>query len=92
MDTINTPQVENNNLGAKLEIGSQEWIDTVFAGGRPLSETETVGYKEIYASAKNFALTITKHTPKSADQSVALRKVREATFTAVGAIALKGIA
>jgi hypothetical protein len=44
-------------------------------------------YIKIRESAKQFAQTIVDNTPESADQSAAIRKVREAMMTANAAIA-----
>lgn len=44
-------------------------------------------YTAIRAAAREFAAVILKHTPASADQTAAIRKVREAVFTANAAIA-----
>jgi hypothetical protein len=47
-------------------------------------------YEKIREAAKVFASVIVENTPVCADQSAALRKVREAVFTANAAIALDG--
>jgi hypothetical protein len=47
-------------------------------------------YDEIHAAAKRFAQVILKHTPSGADQTAALRLLREATMTANAAVALDG--
>jgi len=47
-------------------------------------------YAEIREAGKRFALAIVEHTPPSADQTAAVRKVREAVFTANAAIACGG--
>ena len=47
-------------------------------------------YMALREGAKAFALLIAKHTPPSADQTDALRKVREAVMTANAAIACEG--
>jgi len=44
-------------------------------------------YNAIREAAKNFAEVIVDNTPKSADQTAAIRKVREAMMTANAAIA-----
>lgn len=48
-------------------------------------------YEEIRDAAKMLAYVIVKNTPTCADQSAAIRHVREAVMTANAAIALKGI-
>jgi hypothetical protein len=45
---------------------------------------------QLRASAKNFAAAIVARTPDGADQTAAVRKVREALMTANAAILLDG--
>lgn len=47
-------------------------------------------YEKIRAAGKAFAQVIIENTPSSADQTAAIRKVREAVFTANAAIACEG--
>jgi hypothetical protein len=47
-------------------------------------------YQAIREAAKAFATVIVDNTPSSADQTAAIRKVREATMTANAAIACGG--
>lgn len=47
-------------------------------------------YEALRAAAKQFADTIIELTPKCADQSAALRHVRDAVMTANASIALGG--
>lgn len=47
-------------------------------------------YREIRDAAKVFAEVIVQLTPPSADQTAAIRKVREAVFAANAAIACEG--
>ena len=47
-------------------------------------------YEAIRGAAKLLAKPIVDNTPPCADQTAAIRKVREAAFTANAAIALKG--
>lgn len=54
------------------------------------TETQTASYGHIREAAKTLAAVILKHTPRCADQAAAVRKVREAVFTANAAIALGG--
>lgn len=44
-------------------------------------------YQRLRAAAKEFAEVVVESTPKGADQSAAIRKIREATMTANAAIA-----
>lgn len=48
-------------------------------------------YVAIRAAAKALAHVIVDNTPPSADQTAAIRKLRECVMTANAAIALKGI-
>ncbi len=54
------------------------------------TEPQLVSYAEIRLAAKELARVILQHVPVSADQSAALRKVREAVMTANAGIALDG--
>lgn len=47
-------------------------------------------YNAIREGAKVFALIILENTPSSADQTVAIRKLRESVMTANASIALEG--
>ena len=47
-------------------------------------------YEELRAAAAGFAKVIMDNTPPSADQTAAIRKVREAVMTANAAIACGG--
>jgi hypothetical protein len=48
-------------------------------------------YERIRTAAKAFAHVVVDNTPPSADQTAAIRKLRECVFTCNAAIALKGI-
>lgn len=47
-------------------------------------------YAAIREAGKHFAEVIAQNTPRSADQTAAIRKVREAVMTANAAIACRG--
>lgn len=64
----------------------QAVIDNWFTYHVPSAE-QLVQYREIRTAAKIFAETINRHVPAGADKTAALRKVREATMTAIAAIA-----
>jgi hypothetical protein len=64
-------------------------IENWFVYHAPLAEQITA-YLELRNAAKAFALVIVKVTPPSADQTAAIRKVREAVMTANAAIACGG--
>jgi hypothetical protein len=54
------------------------------------TESDQVGYLAIRQAGLDLALAIVHNTPSSADQTAAIRKVREAVMTANAAIACKG--
>lgn len=47
-------------------------------------------YQAIREAALKFAQVVVENTPPSADQTAAIRKIREATFTANASIACNG--
>jgi len=61
-------------------------LDVWFSYHAP-TEDQKARYVEIRAAAKSLAQCILANTPNSADQSAAIRKVREAVMTANAAIA-----
>lgn len=56
----------------------------------PADEETRKKYVNIRTAAKTFAEVVLVNTPESADQSVAIRKVREAVLIANAAIACGG--
>ena len=64
-------------------------IDNVFEYHAPTAE-KLVRYKAVREAAKHFARAVQDNAPAGADQSAALRKIREAVMTANAAIALDG--
>lgn len=64
-------------------------LDHIFKHHPPSSD-QIPKYEELRAAAKTFAETIVRLTPPCADRVAAIRKVREAAFTANSAIALGG--
>ena len=62
---------------------------TIFTYHAP-SGPQTAKYELLRQAARVFALAILENTPKSPDQTVAIRKVREAVMTANAAVALEG--
>lgn len=64
-------------------------LDNIFNYHSPTT-IQVVHYQKIREAAKAFAKVIIDNTPPSADQSDAIRKVREAAMTANAAIALEG--
>lgn len=72
MDPLTPEQIENLN----------NW----FVYHAPTAE-QIPRYERIREAAKAFARVLMENTPESADQTAALRKVREATMTANASIA-----
>ena len=68
---------------------TQADLDTLFKHHPPTREAGA-HHDAIRVAAKVFAATVLEHTPPSADQTAAIRKIREAVFTANAAIALDG--
>lgn len=58
-----------------------------FKNHPPANATEVARYDRIREAGRIFAMTIREETPVSADQSVAIRKVREAVWSANASIA-----
>ena len=66
-----------------------EDIEEIFTYHKPEGD-QPERYQAIRDAAKILAATILQCTPSCADQSAAIRHVREAVMTANAAIALKG--
>ena len=64
-------------------------IENIFTY-HPPTEEQLLHYEAIRRTAKNFANVILANTPVGADQTAAIRKLREAVMTANAAIALDG--
>jgi hypothetical protein len=64
-------------------------IDNIFSYHAPTA-TDLDSYNAIREAGKHLAKQIAAVTPVGADQTAAVRKVREAVMTANAAIALKG--
>lgn len=74
-----------------LEFGSPAWLDEVFSYHAP-TEGQPAQYEAIRAAAKVFATVVLANTPRSPDQTTAIRKIREAVHVANASIALDGLA
>ncbi len=68
---------------------TQEQLDNWFQYHAATQE-QAAKYVELRAAGKAMAEAIVRLTPPSADQTAAIRKVREAVFTANAAIACEG--
>jgi hypothetical protein len=64
-------------------------IENVFRYHEPTG-SQTVSYENIRHGAKAFAQIILDNTPASADQTAAIRKLRECVMTANACVALGG--
>ena len=64
-------------------------IENIFTYHAPFGD-QPRKYQAIREAAKTLAQIIVDNTPPSADQTAAIRKVREAVMTANAAIALDG--
>jgi hypothetical protein len=69
-------------------IGDLE-LDNWFSYHAPV-EGQPEKYETIRAAAKVFAKVVLDNTPQSADQTAAIRKIRESVFAANAAIACGG--
>jgi len=72
-----------------LYLGGPMDLNHIFTY-HPPTEEQKDDYYDLRESAKAFARTIIQKTPDSADQTAAIRLVREALMTANAAIALDG--
>lgn len=68
----------------------ERWLNDVFTYHPPTPE-DRLAYTAIREAAKTLVRTIKANTPKCADQTAAIRKVREAVMTANAARALRGL-
>lgn len=69
---------------------TSENIENWFSYHAPEGIEQIEKYSLIREAAKRFAIVIVENSPSSADQTAALRKVREAVMTANAAIACGG--
>lgn len=88
MDT-GTKKVEPEKVEPQGRGITQSQLDNWFTYHSPTADDQ-VGYVAIRVAAKSLAETIVKYSPTSADQSAAIRLLREAVMTANASIACKG--
>jgi hypothetical protein len=69
---------------------TQEHIEAWFTYHPPANATQKEKYEKLREGAKAFAEVILANTPASADQTAAIRRVREAVMTANAAVACDG--
>lgn len=67
----------------------KEDIEDIFSYHAP-SADQIPKYNAIREAAKEFAMVIMDNTPSSADQTVAIRKLRECVMVANASVALNG--
>jgi len=67
----------------------KDWLDDVFSY-HPADDADRRAYEAIREDAKRLVTTIVQNTERCADQTAAIRKVREAVMTANAARARKG--
>lgn len=81
---------ENTQETASRVMTLEEKINEMFTYHSP-NPNQQLRYVAIREKAKEFARVIYENTPACADQSAAIRLVREAVMTANASIALKGL-
>lgn len=69
---------------------TKDMLENWFTYHAPKDGGQAAAYGRIRAAGKAFAEVIVAETPASADQTAAIRQVREAVFTANAAIACEG--
>lgn len=80
--------VEENccNIQKESLVDIENW----FSYYPPKNDEQIRAYEQIREAGKLFAIVINQSTPKCADQTAAIRKIREAVMTANAAIACGG--
>jgi len=69
---------------------SKEQIDNWFTYHPPKDGAQVAAYARIREAGKAFAEAVVRETPASADQTAAIRLIREAVMTANAALACEG--
>lgn len=69
---------------------TREDLENWFTHHPPQNATEITAYEKIRDAAKQFAQVVLEHTPSCPDQTVAIRKIREAVMVANSSIACGG--
>lgn len=91
---MNSHAIEDTTTGAATLLAMRKEmearVDTLFTY-HPPSDAQRLDYDAINKAAKEFALVVLMCTPSGADQSAAIRKIREARMTANAAIACGGV-
>lgn len=98
VDDLNREQAQRNDDARRATDGTGRTpppqyrmldVDTIFTYHPPVGD-DSQRYEAIRAAAKELAKVIVAVTPACADQSAAIRHVREAVMTANASIAIKG--
>jgi hypothetical protein len=79
-----------DQIPTKAPLSPSEKLDVIFKYHAPTPD-DTVAYEKLRSEARNFAKAVLELTPACADQSAAIRLIREAVMTANAAIALHGL-
>lgn len=82
-------KVETIEHSAELTQEQSDQINNWFSYHNPTPD-QLPKYQRIRESAKAFAAVVISSTPKCADQSAAIRKIREAVWVANASIACEG--
>lgn len=77
-------------MAEKFMTGTPAWIEFVNTY-QPATEKQLKQYTAINEASKNFMRVIFENTPRCADQSAAIRLLREVRMIANAAIALDGL-
>lgn len=91
-DEDNARRLGDPTPRTKPTVGSEQpgtdlaWIFTY----HPPDEGDVEKYNALRNAAHQFAQVVLENTPPGADQSAAVRKIREAVMTSNAAVALKG--
>lgn len=90
MDPRSSADTPANTMSPEaIDAQIEERLEHLFKYHAPTEET-IPKYNAINAAAKEFARTVMKVCPPSADQSAALRLIRDARMTANASVALGG--
>ena len=79
-----------NETPRTTPLSPVEKLDVIFKYHAPTPD-DAVAYEKLRSEARNFAKAVLELTPPCADQSAAIRLIREAVMTANAAIALHGL-
>lgn len=75
---------------ASREMTPEEKVEAIFTYHSP-DPGQQQSLETIRDAAKHLGLVILRNTPRGADQSAAIRKLREAVMTANASVVLRGV-